>query len=128
MRTAVLGVFAILALSISASAEMARETTTTTTTYAGTVSDISPSSSTMVVKSEAAPQTITKYVYNDKTIWVDPMGNTVKMETVQNQPVTVYYQKEGDQMVVTRVITQKTLPPPVVEKKTTTTTTTQVVE
>jgi len=123
MRAALLGVLAVLALSISVSADMTRETTTTTT-YAGTVSDISPSSSTIVVRSEAAPQTITKYVYNDHTVWVDPAGNTVKMETVQNQPVTVYYQKDGDQMVVTRVITQKPLPPPVVEKRTTTTTTT----
>ena len=64
-----------------------------------------------------------RYVFNERTVFVDPAGNMVKMETIQNQPVTVYYEKQGEQMVVTKVVTQKPIPS-VVEKKTTTTTTT----
>lgn len=137
MKKVILCTLGMLALaSISANADMTRETTTTT--YSGTVSEVLPSSSTIVLRSEASAP-LTKYVFNDRTVWVDSAGNTVKMETVQNQPVTVYYQRDGDQMVVTRVVTQKpvtttVISPPVVtaprviEKKTTTTTTTDVVQ
>jgi hypothetical protein len=107
-----------LALAVSARAgEQRRETVTTTTTYSGTVSEVSPSSSTIVLKSESSPQTVT-YVYNDKTAWVDSTGNQVTVEKVRHQPVTIYYQQDGDQMVVTKVVTQK---PRVIEKETTTT-------
>jgi len=99
-----------LAMSASAgSAGMEQRETTTTTTYSGTISDVSPSSSTIILQSDSSPQTV-KYVYNDETVWLDPAGNTVAMETVRNQPVTVYYEKEGDQTVVTKVVTHKRLP------------------
>ena len=106
-----------LALAVSAHAEERRQETVTTTTYSGTVSEVSPSSSTIVLKSESSPKTVT-YVYNDKTAWVDATGNQVTVETVRHQPVTIYYQQDGDQMVVTKVVTQK---PTVIEKETTTT-------
>jgi len=129
MRRMVLGTLLALplALAVSASAGMEQQTTTTTT-YSGTISDVSPSSSTIILKSEGSPQTMTKYVYNDRTVWVDPAGNTVTTETVRNQPVTVYYEKEGDQMVVTKVVTQKPLPSRIIEQKTTTTKTTDFPE
>jgi len=111
-----LGVLAVAA--VSASADMTRETTTT---YSGTISDLAPSSSTIVLRTEKA-QEPTKYVYTEKTAWVDTSGNSVSRETVKNQPVTIYTEKQGDQVVVTKVVTQKSAP--VVEKKTTTTTTT----
>jgi hypothetical protein len=125
MRKVILGTLAVLALSISANAETVRETTTTT--YSGTVSEMLPSSSTIVLRSDPASQP-TKYIFNDRTVWVDPAGNTVTMDSVRNQPVTVYYQREGDQMVVTRVVTQNPAPAPaVIERRTTTTQTQRVV-
>ena len=122
-RRIILTTFAALALAISANAGMTERETTTTTTYRGTISELSPSSSTMIVKSETSPETM-RYVFNEKTMFVDPAGNTVKVESIQHQPVTVFYEKEGDQMVVTKVVTQKSTPSQVIEKKSTTTTTT----
>jgi hypothetical protein len=106
-----------LALAVSTSARAEEQRTVTTTTYSGTVSEVSPSSSTIVLKSESSPQTV-EYVYNDKTEWLDAAGNRVTVEKVRHQPVTIYYKQDGDQMVVTRVVTQK---PKVIEKETTTT-------
>jgi len=106
-----------LALGVSASAGERREETVTTTTYSGTVSEVSPSSSTIVLKSDS-PRQVVEYVYNDKTEWLDSAGNRVTVEKVKHQPVTIYYKQDGDQMVVTKVVTQK---PRVIEKETTTT-------
>jgi hypothetical protein len=123
MRRVILSTLTALAIAVSASAEMTQETTTTTT-YTGTVSSVSPSSSTIILKSDAASDVPTKYVYSERTSWVDAAGNTVTRESVRNQPVTIYYEKQGDQLVVSKVVMQKPLPAPRVEKKTTTTTTT----
>lgn len=124
MRRVIVITFAALAVTaVAARADMTKETTTTTT-YSGTVSSVSPTSSTIVMKSEsaAAPQ---QYVYTEKTTWLDSAGNTVSRDAIQNQPVTIYTEKQGDQIVVTKVVTQKASPAPAtVEKKTTTTTTT----
>ncbi|HEX9724691.1 MAG TPA: hypothetical protein VGC53_10470 [Vicinamibacteria bacterium] len=94
------------------------EKQTTTTTYSGTVSDISPSSSTIVIKSESSPAPVT-YTFNKTTTWVDASGNVITSEQVRNSPVTVHYVKEGDSMVVTKVVASK----PSTTKETTTTTT-----
>jgi len=123
MRRVIVSTLAALAIAVSASAEMTQETTTTTT-YSGTVSSVAPSSSTIILKSDAASDAPTKYVYSERTSWVDAAGNTVTRESVQNQPVTIYYEKQGDQLVVSKVVMQKPLSAPRVEKKTTTTTTT----
>ena len=119
MRKFVLKALVILPLAaaVSARAGEQRQETVTTTTYSGTVSEVSPSSSTIVLKSESSPQSA-EYVYNDKTVWVDSAGNQVTVEKVRHQPVTIYYKQDGDQMVVTKVVTQK---PKVIEKETTTT-------
>jgi len=119
MRTVVLKALVVLPLAavLSASAGEQRQETVTTTTYSGTVSEVSPSSSTIVLKSDSSPQTA-EYVYNNKTVWLDAAGNQVTVEKVRHQPVTIYYKQDGDQMVVTKVVTQK---PRVIEKETTTT-------
>jgi hypothetical protein len=119
MRKLVLKALVILPLAaaVSVRAGEQRQQTVTTTTYSGTVSEVSPSNSTIVLKSDSAPQTI-EYVYNDKTVWLDAAGNQVTVEKVRHQPVTIYYKQDGDQMVVTKVVTQK---PRVIEKETTTT-------
>jgi hypothetical protein len=108
LRTTILSTVAGVALAVSSYAEMTTETreTTTTTTSSGTVSEVSPSSSTIVLKSEGAPEQ-RRYVYNSHTAWIDSEGNTVSVDTVRNQPVTIYYEQNGDQLVVTRVVSRK---------------------
>ena len=79
-----------------------KRTTETSTTYSGTVSEVDPSASRIIIKSEtASPMT---YTYNKKTTFVDDSGNTVTYEQIRNKPVTVYYTKEGDDMIVSRVV------------------------
>ena len=124
ISTAILSAVAALALTAPAYAgEMTSETheSTSTTTSSGTVSEVLPSSSMIIIKSESATPP-SRYIYNSKTVWVDSEGNTVTMDGLQNQTVTVYYEKQGDQMVVTRVVAQKP-PSKIIEHKSTTTTT-----
>ena len=52
-------------------------------------------------ESGATPQT---YSFTEKTTFVDENGNVVSRETIRNQPVTVTYAREGDRMVVSKVI------------------------
>ena len=106
--------------SVAFAAEVMEKQTTSTTTYSGTVSDVSPSSSTIVVKSESSSAPVS-YRYNKTTTWVDSSGNVITSEQVRNSPVTVYYTKEGDSTVVTKVVASK----PSTTKETTTTTTTE---
>lgn len=103
--------------------------TTTTTTSAGTISEFSPQ--TIVVKTEGSTEPVS-YTYSKSTTYVDENGNPVSMETVRSGlPVTVYYVKDGDNLVASKVIVRKTviqpLQPPITgveDTKTTTTTTT----
>jgi len=125
-------VAAILCASLPAFAQTA-VTTTSTTTSAGTISEFSPT--VMMIKTETAPEPV-RYTYTKSTTYVDESGNPVSIETVKSgAPVTVYYSKDGDNMVATKVIVRKAVsttttavPAPVegtsVEKKTSTTTTT----
>jgi hypothetical protein len=94
-----------LALGLLASGTAAAETVTTskTTTYSGVVSEVNPSSSTIILKSESSPTPVT-YTYSKETAFVDSQGNVVTYETIRNSPVTVEYTTEGDQMVVRRVV------------------------
>ena len=117
-------------------------TETTTTTTAGTISEFSPD--TIVVRSETSPAPL-RYSYSKTTTYVDEAGAPVSMELVKSGlPVTVYYTKDGDRLVASRVIVRRAVvpppaapvpppppavvrpvvPPPVVEEKKTTTTTT----
>ena len=78
-------------------------TTQKTTTYSGVVSDINPSSSTIILKSETAPAPTT-YSFTKETVFVDAQGKVVSSETIRNSPVTVEYNKEGDRTIVRRVV------------------------
>jgi len=122
MRKAILTISAALVLAVSANAEMVEKTTTTR--YSGTIAETSPSTSTIILKSEDPPKTV-RYIYNDKTVWEDASGKTVRVETVRDQPATILYEKQGDQMIVTKVITQKAPEPRVIQQRTTTTVTTE---
>ena len=99
---------------------------TTTTTTAGTISEFGPE--TIIVRTETSPEPM-RYSYSKTTTYVDETGAPVSVETVKSGlPVTVYYTKDGDRMVATKVIVRKAaLKPiaegPVVETKKVTTTT-----
>jgi hypothetical protein len=96
----------------------------TTTTSAGTISEFNPDS--IVVKTEAAEPV--HYNYSKSTTYVDEDGNAVSMETVKSGlPVTVYYVRDGDNLVASKVIVRKSTITPAIRvdaSKTTTTTTT----
>ncbi|MGA3169913.1 MAG: hypothetical protein ABSE62_02770 [Chthoniobacteraceae bacterium] len=98
---------------------------TTTVTSAGTISQFGPD--TIVVKTEdsAAP---VSYTYSKTTTYVDENGNPVSMEMVKSGlPVTVYYVKDGDNFVASKVVVKNSVVQPqgsnIQESKTTTTTT-----
>jgi hypothetical protein len=62
-----------------------------------------------------------RYYYTPETIIVDPTGHTVAWSDIRpDLPATVHYVKQGDRMIVKRVVLTK----PVTVKETTTTTTT----
>ena len=98
---------------------------TTTTTSAGTISAFSPDS--IVVTTQDSPQPV-HYTYSKSTTYVDESGNAVSMDTVKSGlPVTVYYVKDGDNLVASKVIVRKTVTVPaanVQDSQSTTTTTT----
>ena len=84
-----------------------RTTTTTTTTSqgSGTVSQLSPSR--IVIRTTETSNPVT-YTQTKTTTYVDEMGNPVAVETVRTgMPVTVFYDKSGNQMTATRVVVQK---------------------
>jgi hypothetical protein len=99
------------------SADMESTTTQTkTTTYSGVVSELNPSSSTIILKSETSPTPVT-YNYSKETTFVDSTGKTVSQDMIMNSPVTVEYTTEGGRTVVRRVV--QTGPPRTIQKSTT---------
>jgi hypothetical protein len=104
LTSALAGMLCLPAAQVAAAEIVEREVTQkSSTTYSGTVAELDPSSSTIILKSESSPSPM-KYRYTEKTTFVDESGNEVKYEAIRNQPVTVHYLKEGDSMVVTRVM------------------------
>ena len=101
-------------------------TTTSATTSAGTISEFSPDY--FVIRSETST-TPMRYTYSKSTTYVDESGAPVSLETVKSGlPVTVYYTRDGDNMVATKVIVRKAVTSDeggtTIQRKTTTTTTT----
>jgi hypothetical protein len=94
------GLFANGSISIAGTDSV---TTTKTTSYSGTVSEIDPARSTIVLRSETATSPTT-YTYTKETTFVDANGNVVSSETIRNAPVTVEYSTEGGQTIVRRVV------------------------
>jgi hypothetical protein len=94
-----LGVVAIAAVALAETTV----TTTKTTTYVGTVSEINPTNSTIILRSAPAAAPVT-YSYSKETTFVDAAGNVVTSESIRNSPVTVEYTNEGGQMIVRRVV------------------------
>jgi hypothetical protein len=95
---------------------------TSTTTSTGTISTYTPGTDyiTFRTSTDAAP---VRYYYSKDTTILDPEGRTVTWSAVRpDLPATVYYVRDGDRMIVRKIMLSK---PTVTEKETTTTTTTQ---
>ncbi|MGI8819721.1 MAG: hypothetical protein ACR2ID_02440 [Chthoniobacterales bacterium] len=132
---AVTGVSA-LALSTSFAQTTTHETTTSGTTGAGvsastttstsnldgsgTITTYTPGQDYFMVNAGGSPS---RYYYTKSTTVVDPAGATVDWSLLRpDMPVKYTYVKEGDRMVVSKIIVQK--PVAEITKETTTTTTT----
>lgn len=118
IRASLVSGLALAGLVAAGTADAQMVTTQKTTTYTGTVSQVDPSASTIILRSDSAPQPQT-YTYNKETIFTDETGKVVTYESIKDSPVTVQYTRDGDRMIVTKVTKQ-----PTVRKETTTTTTT----
>ncbi len=97
-------------------------TTESTTTSTGTITTYTPGSDYITFRSttDTAP---VRYYYNKSTTILDPEGRTVTWSAVRpDLPATFYYVKEGDRMIVRKIVLTK--PAATYEKKESTTTTT----
>lgn len=113
----------------TAPGSVSTRTTTTVqpTEMIGTVTQFDPDAIVLRTKETTEP---VRYSFSKTTEYVDEAGNRVERDIVKTGvPVTVRYVKEGDKMVVSRVIIRKQTtiaePEAVIKKKTTTTTTTE---
>lgn len=89
-----------------APAQTSSSSSTTTTTTDGTVSQFGPD--TIVVKSTTSTDPLT-YSYSKTTVYVDENGKAVASETIKSgAPVTVYYDRDGNKMMATKVVVRKT--------------------
>ncbi len=80
--------------------------------------------SRFLIKSEGSPDPVS-YTYGKTTTYLDEDGKPVDVSVVKTGvPVTVYYTKVGDSMVVSRVVVRKgkLAPTQEIERKKTTTT------
>ena len=97
-------------------------TESTTTSAAGTITTYTPGTDYFTFESRGTTGAPVRYYYNKETSIFDPEGHAVTWSAVRpDVPATVYYVREGDRMIVRKVVLSK---PTVVEKQTTTTTTT----
>jgi len=97
-------------------------TTESTTTSTGTITTYTPGSDYVTFRSttDTAP---VRYYYNKSTTILDPEGRTVTWSAIRpDLPATFYYVKEGDRMIVRKIVLTK--PAATYEKKESTTTTT----
>jgi hypothetical protein len=101
-KAALVGMALGLSFAVTAGAETVT-TTTKTTTYSGTVSEINPSASTIILKSESSPSPVT-YTYSKETSFVDASGNVVSYEALRNAPVRVEYEMDNGRTIVRRVV------------------------
>ena len=61
----------------------------------------------IVIRTSPSASPIT-YQFTETTTYVDEAGNPVEVETVTaGVPVTVYFSKQGDKMVATKVVVKK---------------------
>ena len=95
---------------------------TSTVSGAGTITAYTPGSDFITFRTETSTAPV-KYYYTKKTVLVDAEGKTVDWSLLRpDLPVRYEYVKDGDRMVVSKVVVTKPLA--TFEKKETTTTTT----
>jgi hypothetical protein len=105
----------------AAAGDLVTETTSTTTNASGTITTYTPGTDYITFRAGTTGAPVRYYYTKDTTI-LDPAGQTVTWSAVRpDLPATVYYVKEGDRMIVRKIVLSK---PTVIEKETTTTTTT----
>ncbi len=100
-------------------------TETSTTTSAGTISTYTPGTDyiTFRTTTDTAP---VRYYYSKDTTILDPDGRTVTWSAVRpDLPATVYYTRDGERMVVRKIVLSKPAGAVIEKKETTTTTTTE---
>ena len=118
--------FAFLATAaLAIGPAFAADVEVTTTTSGGTITEFTPGSA-IVLRSESS-STPLRYSVGETVTYVDEAGAPVAAEVIRSGvPVTVHYVKEGDRMVVRKVVVKKTTTTsaPVLEERRTTTTTT----
>src|SRR5882757_332534 len=96
----------VVILLAVAQVAVAQTVVTSGTPAVGTISEFNPDA--IVIKSEIGPEPV-RYYRTKTTTFVDESGNPVAVETVRSGlPVTVYYNKEGDRNMVTKVVVKKT--------------------
>ena len=82
-------------------------TTTTesaTTTSVGTITAYTPGSDYISFRTATSAEPV-KYYYTKSTTVVDPTGRTVEWSAIRpDMPATVYYVREGDRMIVRKVV------------------------
>src|SRR5205807_7812488 len=96
---------------------------TSTTTSSGTITTYTPGTDYITFRTGGTTGAPVRYYYSKDTTILDPEGRTVTWSAVRpDLPATVYYVREGDRMIVRKIMLTK---PIVTEKETTTTTTTE---
>jgi hypothetical protein len=96
-------------------------TTASTTTATGTITTYTPDTDYITFRAGTTGAPV-KYYYTRDTSILDPEGRVVTWSAVRpDLPATVYYVREGDRMIVRKIVLSK---PTVIQKETTTTTTT----
>jgi hypothetical protein len=104
------------------SAGVSATTSTSTVDGMGTITTYTPGSDYITFRTEASPQPV-RYYYTKQTTVVDPNGQAIEWSMLKpDMPVHYTYTKEGDRMVLTKVMLEK--PISYYEEKETTTTTT----
>jgi hypothetical protein len=97
-------------------------TETSTTNASGTIRTYTPGTDYFTFASRGTTGAPVRYYYNRETTVLDPEGHVVTWSAVRpDVPATVYYVRDGDRMIVRKVVLSN---PAVIEKETTTTTTT----
>jgi len=123
----ILGLLLITVNSTLVAQTEIQSTTSKTTNSAGTITTFSPD--TIAIRTTTMSDPVS-YAYTRTTTYVDENGAPVSMTLVKSGlPVTVYYVKDGDRMIASKVIVRRVVKteataPVIEEKKNSTTTTT----
>jgi hypothetical protein len=97
--------------------------TTTITSTSGTITEYTPGSAYFMLRTGTTGAPARFYYTNDAPHVFNPQGHPLSWSVLRPDiPATVYYVREGDRMIVSKVVVGE---PAVVEKVTTTTTTTE---